>query len=91
MSHTIRNKKSLILRVARVRGQIEALSRALEGDADCGDVLGLIASVRGAMDGLMAEVVEEHIREHVFRNARARSGARAAANDLIKIVRAYFK
>jgi DNA-binding FrmR family transcriptional regulator len=43
------------------------------------------------MDGLMAEVVEGHIRDHVFRDARARSGAREAAADLIKIVRSYFK
>ncbi|HEX6464061.1 MAG TPA: metal/formaldehyde-sensitive transcriptional repressor [Vicinamibacterales bacterium] len=91
MSHTIRNKKSLTLRVARIRGQIEALARALDGDADCGEVLGLIASARGAMDSLMAEVVEEHIRDHVFRDARAKSSARAAATDLIKIVRSYFK
>ena len=91
MSHTIRNKKGLKARVARIRGQVEALSRALDDDVECGEVLGLIASARGAMDGLMAEVVEGHIRDHVFRDARARSDAREAAADLIKIVRSYFK
>jgi len=91
MSHTIRKKKRLTLRVARIRGQIEALARALEGEAECGEVLGLIASARGAMDGLMAEVVEDHIRDHVFRGARATSDERAAAVDLVKIVRSYLK
>jgi DNA-binding FrmR family transcriptional regulator len=89
MPHTIRRKKRLMLRVARIRGQVEALGRALESEADCGEVLGLIASARGAMDGLMAEVVEEHIRNHVFRDVRAKATARAAADDLIKIVRSY--
>ena len=91
MSHTIRKKKRLTLRVARIRGQVEALARALEGEAECGAVLGLIASARGAMDGLMAEVVEDHIRDHVFRGARATSDERAAAADLVKIVRSYLK
>lgn len=91
MPHTIRNKKRLTLRVSRIRGQVEALARALAGDADCGEVLGLIASARGAMDGLMAEVVEDHIRDHVFRDARAKADAREAAADLIRIVRSYFK
>jgi DNA-binding FrmR family transcriptional regulator len=36
-------------------------------------VLRLIASARGAMDSLMAEVIEGHIRDHAFRGARARS------------------
>ena len=73
MSHTIRKKKKLALRVARIRGQVEALARALDGEAECGDVLRLIASARGAMDSLMAEVIEGHIRDHAFRGARAKS------------------
>ena len=91
MAHTIRKKRGLTLRVARIRGQVEALARTLDGEADCGDVLGLIASVRGALDGLMAEVIEEHIRDHVFRDARAKSEARQAATDLIQLVRSYLK
>ena len=89
MSHTTRKKKKLMLRVARIRGQVEALARALGGEAECGEVLGLIASARGAMNGLMAEVVEDHIRDHVFLGARATSDERAAAADLVKIVRSY--
>ena len=91
MSHTIRRKKRLTHRVARIRGQVDALARALDGEAECGTVLGLIASARGAMDGLMAEVIEDHIRDHVFRGARGKSDERAAAADLVKIVRSYLK
>jgi len=91
MSHTIRKKKRLLHRAARIKGQVDALARALEGDAECGDVLGLIASARGAMDSLMAEVIEDHIREHVFRGTQAKADERAAAADLVKIVRSYLK
>src|ERR1700682_1371239 len=91
MSHTIRKKKKLALRVARIRGQVEALARALDGEAECGDVLGLIASARGAMDSLMAEVIDGHIRDQVFRGARATSEDRQAAEDLVDSIRSYLK
>ena len=91
MSHTIRKKKKLAHRVARIRGQVEALARALDGEAECGDVLRLIASARGAMDSLMAEVIEGHIRDHAFRGARATSEDGRAAEDLVDIIRSYLK
>ena len=91
MSHTIRKKKKLALRVARIRGQVEALARALDGEAECSDVLRLIASARGAMDSLMAEVIEGHIRDHAFRGARPTSEEGRAAQDLVGIIRSYLK
>jgi len=91
MSHTIGKKKKLAHRVARIRGQVDALARALDGEAECGDVMRLIASARGAMDSLMAEVIEGHIRNHAFRGARARSEESQAAEDLVDIIRSYLK
>jgi DNA-binding FrmR family transcriptional regulator len=91
VSHTIRGKKKLTHRVARIRGQVDALARALDGEAECGDVLRLIASARGAMDSLMAEVLEGHIRDHAFGGARAKSEDGEAADDLVDIIRSYLK
>jgi len=91
MSHTIRKKHQLAHRVARIRGQVEALARALDTEAECGDVLRLIASARGAMDSLMAEVIEDHIRDHAFRGVKAKSDEGRAAEDLVDIIRSYLK
>jgi DNA-binding FrmR family transcriptional regulator len=91
MSHTIRNKAKLSLRVARVRGQIEAVARALDEEAECGEVLRLIASARGAMNGLMAEVLEDHIRAHAFRGAKRGSEADQAADEVVGVLRTYLK
>src|SRR5580658_6466249 len=71
MAHTIREKAKLIARVRRIRGQIEAVERALTAETECTDVLRLIASVRGAVNGLMGEVMEDHVLEHVFNAATA--------------------
>ncbi len=89
MSHTIRRKKPLLARVARIRGQLEAVARALQAEAECGEVLRLIASARGAMNGLMSEVLEEHIRAHA--QGRGRPGRYAAADDIVAVVRSYLR
>jgi DNA-binding FrmR family transcriptional regulator len=91
MAHTIKNKAKLLARVRRIRGQVEALERALERERECGEVLRLIAAARGAMDSLMAQVLEGHIREHATTVHERPREALAAADDLIDIVRAYLK
>jgi DNA-binding FrmR family transcriptional regulator len=65
MAHTATSNKSLLTRVRRIKGQAEALERGLEQEKDCAAVLQQIAAIRGAVNGLMAEVLEGHIREHL--------------------------
>ena len=89
MAHTTREKGALLNRVRRIRGQVEAVERALDAEAECGEVLRLIAGARGAMNSLMAEVLEGHIREHAFEGATP--SAKSAASELIDVVRAYLK
>jgi len=92
MSHTLREKEKLILRVRRIRGQIEAIERALTEEKDCGDLLQLITAARGAMNGLMAELVEDHVRFHVLDSSRKPTPEQAvAADELVEIVRSYLK
>ena len=82
MSHTIREKEKLLNRVRRVRGQVQALERAIDEEKGCADVLHLIVAARGAMNSLMAEVIEDHIRMHVVdpANERNSTGPKAPKN-----------
>ena len=92
MTHTIRDKSKLLARVRRIRGQVEAIERALEAELGCADVLQVIASVRGAMNGLMAELMEHHIRYHVVDPKQGPDSERArGAEELIDVVRSYLK
>ena len=92
MSHTIREKTKLLHRVRRLRGQVEAVERALEAEAECVDVMQLVVSVRGAASSLMAELMEDHIRFHVSDPARDRDRRRAKGSEqLIDVVHAYLK
>ena len=65
MAHTVTGKKQLLTRVRRIKGQAEALERALDEETECIAILQQIAAIRGAVNGLMTEVLEGHIRDHL--------------------------
>jgi FrmR/RcnR family transcriptional regulator, repressor of frmRAB operon len=90
MGHTRESKGNLLARARRIRGQAEAIEKALESEQECGDILQLIAATRGAINGLMNEVVEGHIRHHVL-SPKPAAAERKGADELIAIVRSYFK
>lgn len=92
MTHTIRKKTKLLSRVRRIRGQVEALESALECEKRCTEVLQQIAAVRGAINGLMAEVMESHIRMHVANPTIEIEAERTkGADELIEVIRSYIK
>ncbi|MDE2333016.1 MAG: metal/formaldehyde-sensitive transcriptional repressor [Rhodospirillales bacterium] len=92
MTHTIREKTKLLARVRRIRGQVDAIERALQSEAGCEQVMHIIAAVHGATASLMAEVVEDHIRCHLV-DAEKHPGALdvEAADQLVDIVRTYMR
>lgn len=65
MPSTPQEKKRVLTRTRRIRGQLEALERALDSGAECAPVLQQIAAIRGAVNGLMSQVLESHIREEL--------------------------
>jgi DNA-binding FrmR family transcriptional regulator len=92
MAHTIRDKKKLLNRVRRIRGQIDAVENALEHEQDCTKILMTIAACRGAINGLMAEVIEGHIRYHVVDpDHQPTSQKSRAAQELIDVLKTYLK
>ena len=90
MSQHEREKLKLLQRVRKLRGQLDAIERALVADEDCGGQLMLLAAVRGGVNGLMGEVLEDHIRFHLTDGSKEQI-APELAEDLIDLVRAYLK
>ena len=90
MSHTIRDKDQLLLRVRKIRGQINAVERQLEQEEDCSTVLLTVAAARGAINGLMARIIEGHIKEHIAEPGKPGEKARAT-QMLIDVVNRYMK
>src|SRR5580704_3660557 len=66
MAHLIKDKKKLISRVKRIKGQLGSVEKALDEVHDCAQILQTIAACRGALDSLMSEIFEGHIRMHII-------------------------
>ncbi|MBP7456472.1 MAG: metal-sensing transcriptional repressor [Ottowia sp.] len=99
MPHSPEDKKRAITRLRRIRGQAEALERSIAEGADCGPVLQQLAAMRGAVNGLMADVLEGHLRE-CFGHADcavdslddpAHARTHEAIDEVASLVRSYLK
>jgi DNA-binding FrmR family transcriptional regulator len=92
MSHIAKEKTKLLNRLKRMRGQIEAMERAVDADNECATVLQQATACRGALDGFIAEVIEDHIREHMVDPKGGQDTPQAlAAEELIEVVHQYLK
>ena len=91
MPHTIKSKKQLLTRVRRIKGQTEALERALDQETDCSAVLQQIAAIRGAVNGLMAEVLEGHLREHLGADDIPPQQRSEDLDQVIAVLKSYLK
>jgi DNA-binding FrmR family transcriptional regulator len=92
MAHTIRDKQKIINRVRRIRGQVDAIEKAVLEEKDCSNILQTIAACRGAIGGLMVEVLEGHIRFHVVNpDLHPTSEQSHAAQELIDVLKTYLR
>ncbi len=88
--HTLREQNKLINRVRRLRGQVDAVERALTANASCSEIIQRVTAARGAIDGLMAELLEEHVREYLLPEKPMTDDARQrGAEELIGIIHSY--
>lgn len=92
VGHTSREREKLLLRIKRLRGQVDGIQRTLEEDADCFVVLQTVAACRGALASLMTEIIEGHIRDHILDPAQEPTAAqRRASEQLIEVLRSFIK
>ncbi|WP_049623229.1 metal-sensing transcriptional repressor [Frateuria defendens] len=90
MPYSPQEKKRALVRVRRIGGQLESLAGALEQEADCGAVLQQIAAIRGAVNGLMADVLESHLRAVLDPPDGARPDG-LHVEQTVALVRSYLK
>ncbi|CAI8915843.1 FrmR/RcnR family transcriptional regulator, repressor of frmRAB operon [Pseudomonas sp. IT-P253] len=91
MSHIHEHKDDLLNRVRRISGQVQAVERALESNADCAKTLHLVAAVRGAVNGLLDQFIEAHAREHVAHPGLSDEERAEGLEDLLQAIRRYSK
>ena len=72
MSHVIQDKKKILARIRRIRGQAEAVEKAFAQEHECTAILQQIAAIRGAVNGLLMVVMQGQLHEHEGASVPAR-------------------
>ena len=91
MPHSLEDKRRALSRVRRIKGQVEALERALESGASCLTILQQIASIRGASNGLMGEMVEMHLKDELVSGETTPDQRAVRMAEVGLLLRSYLK
>ena len=91
MPHSPEDKKRALTRVRRLKGQVEALERALESGDSCLTILQQIASIRGAANGLMGEMVEMHLKDELVSGETTPDQRAVRMAEVGHLLRSYLK
>ena len=91
MPHSPEDKKRALTRVRRIKGQVEALERAIESGESCLTILQQIASIRGASNGLMGEMVEMHLKDELVSGETTPDQRALRMAEVGHLLRSYLK
>lgn len=72
----LEDREAIVRRLARIEGQVRGLTRMVEEEAYCVDVLTQLAAVSRALDGVGLKLLSDHT-DHCVRGALERGGAEA--------------
>lgn len=59
------DKRALVVRLRRIKGQIEGIEKMVETDTDSSDVLMQVVAARRALKSFSEEVIESQLRAYV--------------------------
>jgi DNA-binding FrmR family transcriptional regulator len=81
-----RDKAQLVRRLARIEGQVRGITRMIEREEYCVDILQQTSALRAAVDSLAVLVLEDHVTGCV-RTAAANGDADRYVEEVVDVVR----
>ena len=81
-------KRALVVRLRKIKGQIGALEKMIEADSDCSDVLMQVVSARQGLKSFSEELIESHIDECI-ENAATQAEGRRHLQSLLTVLKRY--
>ena len=81
-------KRALVVRLRRIKGQIEGIEKMVEANADCSDLLMQVVAARRALKSFSEEVLESHMRSCIEKASSPAEG-RASLRALITVLERY--
>jgi DNA-binding FrmR family transcriptional regulator len=81
-------KRALVLRLHRIKGQIEGIEKMVEADTDCSDILMQVVSARRALKSFSEEMIESHLHECID-SAAEPAESRRELQSLLMVLKRY--
>ena len=81
-----RDKAQLVRRLARIEGQVRGISRMIEREEYCVDILQQTSALRAAVDSLAVLVLEDHV-QGCIRTAAQHGDADRYVDVVVDVVR----
>lgn len=85
-----RDKANLLTRLKRIEGQVRGISRMVEEDKYCVDILIQIAAVKAALNKVGLVLLEDHTRGCVSRAIQTSQGDEAI-DELLDVIMRFIK
>ena len=82
------DKRALVVRLRKIKGQLEGLERMVDSDADTPDILMQVVSARQALKSFSQEVIEAHMHECIESAASQAEGKREI-RALLQVLKRY--
>jgi len=81
-----KDKSQLLRRLARIEGQVRGISRMIEREEYCVDILQQTSALRAAVESLSIVVLEDHVQGCV-RTAAEQGDAERYVDEVVDVVR----
>ena len=81
-------KRALVVRLRKIRGQMEGIEKMVEEDVACADVLMQVVAARRALKSFSEEMIESHLRECI-EGARTHPESRHDLRSLLTVLERY--
>lgn len=79
------NKAAVLKRLGRVEGQVRGLTRMVEEDRYCIDILTQVAAAQAALDRVALELVRDHAK-HCLTNDEIAGSTEQKADELVAAI-----
>ena len=82
-------KTELTTRLKRIEGQVKGVTRMVEQDVYCDNILHQISAIRAALDGVGKQVLENHLRGCLV--DRIQAGENEVVDELLVTIKTLLK
>ena len=83
-------KRALVVRLRRIKGQLEGIEKMVEADDDCSDVLMQVVSARRALKSFSEELLESHMQTCIHNAAsQDETAGRENVRSLLTVLQRY--